>query len=118
MIFAGVIPTSDEMIIGSGKTKITPPVAGRSWSWQQDIWQVGKPVWLAWLQSIRVCSCAADWALEAPSIPACPCARHIVPLQQAIPFACHATAHTGAQSKTAATRHTHVPMCFPGAIGT
>jgi len=118
MIFAGATSMPDEIIIGSGKTKITGPVEEWSCSWQQDIWQVIKPAWLAWLHSIGACSCAADWAFEALSIPACPCARHIVPLQQAFPLACHATAHTGAQSKTAATRHTHAPMCFPGAIGT
>jgi hypothetical protein len=107
----------DEIIIGSGKTKITAAVAGRSCSWQQDIWQVIKPAWLAWLHSIGACSCAADWALAAPSVPACPCARHIVPLQQVIPLACHATAHTGAHSKIAATRHTQAPRSLPGAIG-
>lgn len=107
-----------ENIIGSGKTKITAPVAGRSWSWQQDIWQVIKPVWLARLHSTGACSCAGDWAFAAPSVPECPCARHIVPLQQAIPLACHAAAHVGAHSSARANKHTPAPTLLSGAIET
>jgi hypothetical protein len=108
----------DAIIIGSGKTKITAPVAGRSWSWQQDIWQVTRPVWLAWLHSIGVRSCAADWASGAPFVSGCLCARHIVPVQHVILLAWKAAPHAGAQSNIAASRHTHAPRFLPGATGT
>jgi hypothetical protein len=109
---------TDAIIIGSGKTKITAPVAGRSWSWQQDIWQVTKPVWLAWLHSIGVRSCAADWASGAPFVSGCLCARHIVPVQHVILLAWKAAPHAGAQSNIAASRHTQAPRFLPGATGT
>ena len=46
-----------------------------------------------------------------------PCAGHIPPAQQFIALACKAAAHNGDQSSTAASKHTHAPNFFPGAIG-
>jgi len=42
---------------------------------------------------------------------------HMPPLQQSIPSACQAIAHSGVHNRITASRHTHAPS-FPGAIGT
>lgn len=90
----------------------------REWllSWQQDIVQLVRPLLPWWPQSIHVFGGVAGGGLECSGLE-CPCATHMVPLQQAMPLACQAAAHTGAQSSATASRHTHAPSFLPGAIG-